>query len=287
MSSWRRATPSCRPVRTTRRSTGWRGVVPDLGVPLLFDLAAYRVTSSKAASNDLMRELGVPAPLPWPACGLPAVVKPSAASGSEGVRVAASERELEEARRDLERAGHEVVVEEFVAGPSLSIEVLALDGTRGAVSRHRVSSSTTTSTASASPLRWPGDAFYADVVEEALASLADSGGRLAEALRLSGIMDVEVMIAGGEAKVIEIDARLPSQTPAAVLHAYDVNLLELLVAAFATGRRTGAEPACCCAGSSTSTCAPATARCRWSGSTSWVRRRLCGSSRGSSAPTRR
>ena len=105
-------------------------------MPLLFDLAAYRVTSSKAASNDLMRELGVPAPLPWPLCGLPAVVKPSAASGSEGVQVAASERELEEARADLERAGHEVVVEEFVAGPSLSIEVLALEGSVGAVSRH-------------------------------------------------------------------------------------------------------------------------------------------------------
>ena len=85
-------------------------------------------------------------------------------------------------------------------------------------------------------------------------SLADSGERLAAALRLSGIMDVEVMIAsregpggeaarrrwagreagGREAKVIEIDARLPSQTPAAVLHAYDVNLLEMLVAAFLT-----------------------------------------------------
>jgi 4-hydroxy-tetrahydrodipicolinate reductase len=36
-------------------------VVPQLGVPLLFDLAAYRVTSSKSASNDLIRELGVPA----------------------------------------------------------------------------------------------------------------------------------------------------------------------------------------------------------------------------------
>ena len=206
-------------------------VVPELGVPLLFDRSAYAVTSSKSASNDLMRELGVPAPLPWPACGLPAVVKPSAASGSEGVRVVGSERELEDARAALGRAGHEVVVEEFVAGPSVSIEVLALEGRAvpclatglefdAGFDCKRVTA----------PVA--GDALYQDVGEETLASLADSGRRLAEALDLSGIMDVEVMVAGGEAKVIEIDARLPSQTPAVVLHAYDVNLLDMLVAAF-------------------------------------------------------
>jgi pyrrolysine biosynthesis protein PylC len=209
-------------------------LAPDLGVPLLFDLAAYGVTSSKAASNDLMREIGVPAPLAWPTCGLPAVVKPSTASGSEGVRVAGNERELEQARADLERDGHEVVVEEFVAGPSLSIEVVSLDGravpclVTGLEFDEDFDCKRVTAPVA-------GDEFYADVVEEALASLADSGQRLAAKLRLSGIMDVEVMIAGRGAKVIEIDARLPSQTPAAVLHAYDVNLLELLVTAFATG----------------------------------------------------
>jgi len=209
-------------------------VVPDLGMPLLFDRAAYAVTSSKSASNDLIRELGVPAPLPWPACGLPAVVKPSAASGSEGVRVARSERELDEARAALGRAGHEVVVEEFVAGPSVSIEVVAFEGRAvpclatglefdAGFDCKRVTA----------PVA--GDALYQDVGEGTLASLADSGRRLAEALRLCGIMDVEVMIGDTEAKVIEIDARLPSQTPTAVLHAYDVNLLEMLTTAFAQG----------------------------------------------------
>jgi 3-methylornithine--L-lysine ligase len=210
------------------------GVVPDLGVPLLFDRGAYAVTSSKSASNDLIRELGVPAPLPWSACGLPAVVKPSDASGSEGVRVVDDEGELEEARAALRRAGHEVVVEEFVAGPSLSIEVLALEGRAvpclvtglefdAGFDCKRVTA----------PVA--GDPFYRAVGDEALTSLADSGRRLAEALCLSGITDVEVMVAGDEAKVIEIDARLPSQTPAAVLQAYDVNLLEMLVTAFTRG----------------------------------------------------
>jgi pyrrolysine biosynthesis protein PylC len=52
--------------------------LPGWGIPLLFDLDAYRLTSSKVASNRLFSELGVPRPQPWPACGLPAVVKPLA-----------------------------------------------------------------------------------------------------------------------------------------------------------------------------------------------------------------
>ena len=102
--------------------------VPAWDVPLLFDLDAYRVTASKLASRRLFAELDVPRPGDWPACGFPVVVKPSTASGSEGVVVAHDEAELDAARRELERGGHEVVVEEYVAGPSLSLEVLAWGG---------------------------------------------------------------------------------------------------------------------------------------------------------------
>jgi 3-methylornithine--L-lysine ligase len=56
--------------------------LPAWGIPFLFDLDAYRVTSSKLASNRLFAELDVSRPLGWPACGFPAVVKPSTASGS-------------------------------------------------------------------------------------------------------------------------------------------------------------------------------------------------------------
>ncbi len=102
--------------------------VPAWDVPLLFDLEAYRVTASKLASRDLFEELDVPRPREWPGCGFPVVVKPSTASGSEGVVVAHDEAELDDARRELERDGHEVVVEEYVPGPSLSLEVLAWGG---------------------------------------------------------------------------------------------------------------------------------------------------------------
>ena len=42
--------------------------------------------------------------------------------------VAHDEAELDAARRELEAAGHDVVIEEYVAGPSLSLEVLAWGG---------------------------------------------------------------------------------------------------------------------------------------------------------------
>ena len=124
-----RATPCCRPARTTRRWPGWRAACPAWDVPLLFDLGAYGVTSSKLAPERLIRDWTCRRPLPWPACGLPAVVKPSSASGSEGVRVVRRRSASWRPRgASWSAAGHEAVVEEFVAGPSLSLEVIAWGG---------------------------------------------------------------------------------------------------------------------------------------------------------------
>jgi pyrrolysine biosynthesis protein PylC len=51
---------------------------------------------------------------------------------------------------------------------------------------------------------------------------------IAEAVKLNGLMDVEVILHNGELKVLEIDARLPSQTPTAVYWSTGINILELL-----------------------------------------------------------
>ena len=93
------ATPCCRPARTCSTLEWLAERVPAWGVPLLFDLDAYRVSASKLASQRLFAELDVPRPLPWPACGFPAVVKPDSASGSEGVSVVDDEAELAAALR--------------------------------------------------------------------------------------------------------------------------------------------------------------------------------------------
>lgn len=209
--------PACEDLRTLR----WLSeAVPSWGVPLAFHLPSYELSCSKLRSDRLFAELDVPRPLPWPECGFPAVVKPSGSSGSEGVSVAWTESELEAARARLEAAGHEVVVQQYVDGPSLSLEVIGTpDGVLPLV-----------------PTLLEFDHAYdcrrvlAPVTagSGALEALSSAGVRLAEGMGLVGLMDVEVMLDGEVPRVIEIDARLPSQTPTAVLHSTGLNLVALI-----------------------------------------------------------
>lgn len=208
--------------------------VPSWGVPLLFDLDAYTVSSSKIASNQLFALLGVPRPRPWPSCGFPAVVKPSGTSGSEGVRLVRDDDELAAARQALEAAGHGVVVEEFVAGPSLSLEVLCRDGVATPLQATGLEFD---ETYDCKRVVAPADtAWHAAATPEVLAAFDAVAARLAQGLGLQGLMDVEVMVAGDEPKVLEIDARLPSQTPTAVLWSSGLNIVELLVRTAREGR---------------------------------------------------
>jgi 3-methylornithine--L-lysine ligase len=214
--------------------------VPAWDVPLLFDLEAYRVSASKLASRRLFEELDVPRPRDWPACGFPVVVKPSTASGSEGVVVAHDAEELAAARLELERAGHEVVVEEFVAGPSLSLEVLAWGGHAVPLQvtglefdasydcRRVVAPVGETAGRPAAAGPGGGCAWDAAVSAGVLGAFDAASVRVAEGLGLNGLMDVEVMVGGEEPRLLEIDARLPSQTPTAVYWSSGLNIVELL-----------------------------------------------------------
>jgi pyrrolysine biosynthesis protein PylC len=200
------------------------------GVPLLFDLPAYKVSSSKLLSNRLFDDLGVARPAPWPSCGFPIIVKPSGSSGSDGVRLVQDEDELAAARAELEARGHEAVVEEFAPGPSLSLEVIAWDGM-------------------AQPLlgtELEFDRYYdckrvlAPVggpdADRLLARFDEIGEKLALGLGLDGVTDIEVMVHAGQLKVLEVDARLPSQTPTAVFHSSGINIVGLLAETVLGGR---------------------------------------------------
>jgi pyrrolysine biosynthesis protein PylC len=59
---------------------------------------------------------------------------------------------------------------------------------------------------------------------------------IARALNLHGIMDVEVIFSRGEFRVLEIDARLPSQTPTAVYWSTNQNMVGLLGDLYATSK---------------------------------------------------
>ena len=200
------------------------------GMPLLFDLPAYGMSSSKLKSNRLFDDLGVARPAPWPSCGFPIIVKPSGSSGSEGVRLVQDEDELAVARAELEARGHEAVVEEFAPGPSLSLEVIGWDGV-------------------AQPLlgtELEFDRYYdckrvlAPVggpdAGDVLARFDEIGRKLALGLGLNGVMDIEVMVNAGALKVLEIDARLPSQTPTVVFHSCGINIVGLLAETVLAGR---------------------------------------------------
>jgi len=215
--------------------------VPAWGVPLLFDLDAYRVSESKIASWRLFADLDVPRPLPWPSCGFPAVVKPDSASGSEGVSVVEDDAELMAALARLAAAGHEPVIEEYIAGPSLSLEVLAWDGHvvplqvtglefDAGYDCRRVVAPVGEAGAGGPAAAGPGGpcAWAHAVAPGTLAAFDAATLRLAAGLGLNGLMDVEVMVRGAELKVLEIDARLPSQTPTAVYWSCGLNIVELL-----------------------------------------------------------
>ncbi len=191
-------------------------VTRDLGVPFAFDPAAYRISSSKSESNRLFSRIGIPTPRPWPECGFPAAVKPVSASGSKGVVIVHSPEEM----RAMDAPLESMVLQEFVPGPSYSIEVVGSDGRYTPLQVtdlemdevydcKRVTAPTT---------------LPADLVREFERIAVD----IARALDLSGLMDVEVILNDGELKTLEIDARLPSQTPTAVYWSTGLNMVQLL-----------------------------------------------------------
>ncbi|HUK76180.1 MAG TPA: hypothetical protein VL117_01120, partial [Thermoleophilia bacterium] len=216
---------------------------PGLGVPLLFDLDAYAVTQSKTASNELFAALDVPRPRVWPPCGFPAVVKPSVGSGSAGVEIVWSEPELALARARLAARGAGVVVEEFVAGPSLSVDMVSFGGEtvtlaptwlefdrvwdcKRAVAPVRGAAVDPASQGGGSDVVSPATLEALDEVARRLAAAvgqvepATVSGVPDRVRGLRGVMDLEAMVpADGVPRVIEIDARLPSQTPACAFHA--------------------------------------------------------------------
>lgn len=201
-------------------------------IPLALDLPAYSVTSSKVLSNQFLKRIEIPMPSPWPVCGFPVIVKPSGLSGSEGVMRVNNNTHL---RKLMSQLREEPIIQAFLEGASYSLEIL---GHRGdsvcfQVTELGFDSGYDCKRVLAGP-------NTGNAVEESLCELAERIGR---ALSLSGIMDVEVIDTAEGLKVLEIDARLPSQTPSAVYHSTGLNLLELLAEYWTCGTLPDYEPA--------------------------------------------
>jgi pyrrolysine biosynthesis protein PylC len=94
-------------------------------IPFAFDLNAYRISSSKLESDRLFEQREVPAPRPWPGCDFPVVAKPSVGSGSQGVAILENKADL---NAYVSASSDQWVIQEYVQGPSYSIEILGRPG---------------------------------------------------------------------------------------------------------------------------------------------------------------
>jgi pyrrolysine biosynthesis protein PylC len=197
----------------------------NMGIPLIYDERAYRISSSKQKSNKLFAAIGVPTPKPYPACGFPVIVKPSGSSGSEGVRLAETPAALEQIIRDGQSG--QPVIEEYLEGPSYSLEVISWQD------RHVLLQITELGMDDQYDCKQViAPAGLTSDLEEQFESIALN---IARSLHMDGIFDIEVILHNGLLKVLEIDARLPSQTPTTVYMSSGINMLEIL-SSFCSGK---------------------------------------------------
>lgn len=186
-------------------------------IPFAFDSAAYSISSSKSASEQIFSRLGVATPRSWPGCRFPVVAKPSEGSGSDGVQIF---DRLDSVKRHLNGSNRDWIVQEFIDGPSYSLEIIGKPGNYTPV---QVTDLGMDSRYDCKRVIAPTD--LSDHLIPDFETLAIS---LAEALELKGLMDVEVILHDNRLRVLEIDARLPSQTPTAVYWSTGQNLVQML-----------------------------------------------------------
>lgn len=189
------------------------------GKPVIFDRSAYSISCSKQNSNRLFVENRLPVPAVYPDCGYPVILKPDGLSGSQFVRKAFNPSEVEAYLTMHELEG--TVIQEYLEGPSYSLEVIG-DGENyffpqitEVICDQNYDCKRIIAPAALSPSE-----------EQQMLAIGES---LARSLHIKGIFDIEVISHHGQLKLLEIDARLPSQTPVSVYHSTGINMVEMLV----------------------------------------------------------
>ena len=120
-----------------------------------------------------------------------------------------------------------MITQEYLEGPSYSIEIIGFPGNYTPL---QVTELHMDSAYDCKRVTAPSGLDPALVTEFAQIAIG-----IAERIGLKGLMDVEVILHDGLLKVLEIDARLPSQTPTAVFHSTGINMVKLLGELFLTG----------------------------------------------------
>jgi pyrrolysine biosynthesis protein PylC len=201
-----------------------QALLPKIDIPVLFDFTAYTVSSSKKTSNLLFSQSGIPLPEPWPACGFPVIAKPDCGSGSRGVKVYHDEAQMD---ADVHRLASQPIMQQFISGPLFSVEVLGHAGMFFALQTTELEM----------------DALYdckrvtatAPLPQQHVFEFESMAIGLAKSLSLRGLMDIEAVFHDNTLKILEIDARLPSQTPTVVWWSSGLNQLQLMAGCFLAG----------------------------------------------------
>ncbi|WP_406655969.1 3-methylornithine--L-lysine ligase PylC [Methanolobus sp. ZRKC2] len=185
-----------------------------LSCPLLFDFTSYYTSMDKKRSKDFFYSIDIPTPADNPGSP-PYFVKPPCESSSVGTSIIYDDTELEGLDPSM-------LVEEYVEGDVVSLEVVG-DGENFKLAKEtKVHVDETYDCHMVTPIRHHQE-------------LRDISLKLAKNLKLRGIMDIEAIDSPDGPKVLEIDARFPSQTPSIVYHSSGINLVEVLLQAFMTG----------------------------------------------------
>lgn len=183
------------------------------GKNVLFDPAAWHLTSSRLASDAFLRELKIPVPAYFPGGSEPYIVKPDRGSFGRGIWVT----------EDFCEVGGAVnggfVAQEELDGPVWSAAVLRKDGRCASYPPAMLAFDSRRRRLSARCLPAPDGA-----------ALERTARKIAQAMELDGLLEVEAIFHQGLWKVIDLNARLPLFTPDALL-AEGVNLLESLCGA--------------------------------------------------------
>lgn len=204
----------------------------DFNINLIHDPDAYAISSSKVRSDEVMAAAGIPVPQHYPKGAPPYIAKPSSMSGSEGVVKLKTQEDVHSFWE--QHQGEAWVVEEFLEGPSYSIEII---GTPGNYRVYHITELFMDENYDCKRVMSCPD------MEPALKKqFQDIAYKLGDVVKLHGIMDVEVIYCNGALKVLEIDVRHPSQTPINIYHATGVNFMAELHRVFCPGSDFPAPP---------------------------------------------
>ncbi len=148
---------------------------------------------------------------------LPVIVKPSDRSGSEGVQIFNNPAHA----KSFMVKHLDYICQEYVEGPSYSIEVIGNGKTfENLVITEIIVDEECDCQCVIAPAR------IDEKLEGAFHNIAT---KIAEALEIKGIFDIEVIERNGRLYVLEIDARMPSQTPIAVYFATGINMIKEMI----------------------------------------------------------